>query len=150
MSYSVSFSSDGRYVASGSADQTVKIWEIQTNKCLSTLQGHTSEVLSVSFSSDGRYVASGSRDQTVKIWEIQTNKCLSTLQGHTSSVMSVSFSSDGGHIASASDDKSVMIWTNNNGIWVADKIFLENATSQHKSDAVIEESKIIHHNSQNL
>ena len=64
-------------------DKTVKIWEIQTNKCLSTLQGHTSDVNSVSFSSDGRYVASGSADQTVKIWEIQTNKCLSTLQGHT-------------------------------------------------------------------
>ena len=57
---SVSFSSDGRYVASGSKDKTVKIWEIQTNKCLSTLQGHTSSVMSVSFSSDGRYVASGS------------------------------------------------------------------------------------------
>ena len=57
---SVSFSSDGRYVASGSKDKTVKIWEIQTNKCLSTLQGHTSDVNSVSFSSDGRYVASGS------------------------------------------------------------------------------------------
>ena len=86
MSCSVSFSSDGRYVASGSEDQTVKIWEIQTNKCLSTLQGHTSSVCSVSFSSDGRYVASGSGygDKTVKIWEIQTNKCLSTLQGHTS------------------------------------------------------------------
>ena len=61
-------------------DQTVKIWEIQTNKCLSTLEGHTSWVNSVSFSSDGRYVASGSRDKTVKIWEIKTNKCLSTLQ----------------------------------------------------------------------
>ena len=41
----MSFSSDGRYVASGSRDQTVKIWEIQTNKCLSTLQGHRSETV---------------------------------------------------------------------------------------------------------
>ena len=68
---SVSFSSDGRYVASGSRDGTVKIWEIQTNKCLSTLQGHTSDVNSVSFSSDGGHVASASNDKSVVIW---TNK----------------------------------------------------------------------------
>ena len=137
---SVSFSSDGRYVASASRDKTVKIWEIQTNKCLSTLQGHTWEVTSVSFSSDGRYVASASRDKTVKIWEIQTNKCLSTLQGHTWEVTSVSFSSDGGYVASASSDRSVMISTNNNGIWVLDKIFAD--LPLNISDVVIEEATL--------
>jgi len=58
----------------------VKIWEVQTTKCLATLQGHKHNVRSVSFSGDGKYAASDSEDTTVKIWEVQTTKCLATLQ----------------------------------------------------------------------
>ena len=107
---SVSFSHDGKYLASGSHDNTVKIWEVQKNKCISTLKGHTSGVSSVSFSHDGKYLASGSDDNTVKIWEVQKKKYISTLQGHTNGVNCVSFSHDGKYLASGSDDKTVKIW----------------------------------------
>ena len=62
---SVSFSRDGTKVASGSDDETVKLWDVTSGECLQTLEGHSDDVTSVSFSPDGRKVASWSWDKTV-------------------------------------------------------------------------------------
>jgi hypothetical protein len=56
-------------LASGSYDQTVKLWETATGKLLTTFEGHTGEVESVAWSPDGKTLASGSGDKTVKLWE---------------------------------------------------------------------------------
>jgi WD40 repeat protein len=66
---SVCFSPDGRCLASGSEDRTVKVWEAQTGQEILTLKGHTREVMSVAFSPDGRRLASASYDHTVKVWD---------------------------------------------------------------------------------
>ncbi len=71
---SVSFSPDGKFLASGSDDKTVKLWSVESQKEVTTLQGHSSEVTSVAFSPDGKYLASGSKDKTVKLWSIQSKK----------------------------------------------------------------------------
>jgi WD40 repeat protein len=67
---SVAFSPDGRLLASGSADNTIKLWEVASGSEVRTLTGHTYLVWSVAFSPDGRLLASGSGDNTIKLWDI--------------------------------------------------------------------------------
>ncbi|MBD2600914.1 serine/threonine-protein kinase [Microcystis viridis] len=107
---SVVYSPDVRYLASGSSDKTIKIWEVATGKELRTLTGHSSWVSSVVYSPDGRYLASGSYDNTIKIWEVATGKQLRTLTGHSFWVNSVVYSPDGRYLASGSLDKTIKIW----------------------------------------
>jgi len=107
---SVSFSPDGKKIASGSKDG-VKIWDTETGKALQTGAWGTT---SVSFSPDGKKIVSGSKDKTLKIWDANTGQEIITLKGHTDRVTSVSFSPDGKRIVSGSED-GVKIWDANTG-----------------------------------
>lgn len=64
----VAISSDEKFVVSGSADQTVRIWETETGKCLKILEGHTDFVWGVAISANGKFVVSSSNDGTVRLW----------------------------------------------------------------------------------
>ena len=108
--FSISWSPDGKYIASGSNDKTIKTWNTTTNTCIHTLGGHTQGVESVSWAPDGKYIASGSGDREVKIWDARTGTCIRTLEGHIGLITSLSWSPDGKHIASGSGDKTIKVW----------------------------------------
>ena len=108
--YSVAFSPDGLTLASGSRDNTIRLWEVATGQLKATLEGHTDWVRSVVFSPDGQTLASGSEDATIRLWDAATGAHKTTLEGHTDWVRSVVFSPDGQTLASGSEDATIRLW----------------------------------------
>lgn len=100
----VAFSPDGKWVLSGSADKTMRLWEVETGKELRRFEGHTSLVYGVAFSPVGKQALSGSLDKTPRLWDAQTGKQLRRFEGHNDYVFCVTFSPDGKQIVSASHD----------------------------------------------
>ena len=108
--YSVAYSPNGQTLASGSWDNTIKLWNVKTGNLLQTLEGHSKDISSVAYSPDGQTLASGSVDGTIKLWNVKTGKLLQTLTGHSSSVNSVTYSPDGQTLASGSRDDTIKLW----------------------------------------
>jgi WD40 repeat protein/serine/threonine protein kinase len=105
----VAFTPDGKAVATGSWDGSVKVWEVSTGRLVRTFTG-TGIIAWLAFSDDGTRLATASWDRYVKIWDTATGKGLRTLLGHEHRVLGVAFSPDGKHLASASQDNTARVW----------------------------------------
>ena len=111
----VVFSPDGTRLASGSGDQVIKVWDVETRDLVGTWEVQETgrdEDISVAFSPDGSRLVSGFQDGTVRLWEVATRTEVAALAGHTDRVASVSFSPDGRLLASGGgrDDRTVRLW----------------------------------------
>jgi len=68
----ICYSSDGKYLATGSTDRTARVWDASTGKLLQTFRGHRGRVTSLCFSPDGNNIVTGSSDGTVRIWQVRS------------------------------------------------------------------------------
>src|SRR6266508_2490891 len=68
----VAFAPDGKTLASGGQDKTIRLWDVASGKELPRLEGHGDWVSAITFSPDGKYLVSASRDWTVRLWEAAT------------------------------------------------------------------------------
>ncbi|KIL60290.1 hypothetical protein M378DRAFT_130771 [Amanita muscaria Koide BX008] len=156
---SVAISHDSRFVAAGSLDAIVRVWDIESGQLLARLQGHTDSVYSVAFSADGRGVISGSLDKCLKYWDISaiiqklkmqgsnTSSPIVVMQdgpplerpmsvpsamnfvGHKDYVLTVAVSVDGNWVVSGSKDRCVHFWDAQNG-------YLQLSLQGHKNSVI--------------
>ncbi|HMM07272.1 MAG TPA: protein kinase [Clostridiales bacterium] len=110
--------SDGRYVFTGNAFTTIRVWDMQSSRMVGKLKGHGDGITSLSVSADNRKLISTSNDRTIRIWDISSSKCIAVLgdperdavHAHHRGVNAASMSCDGSRIVSCSADCTVKVW----------------------------------------
>jgi WD40 repeat protein len=110
----LAFSPDAKLLASGSKDNTVRLWDAERAWELRKLTGHAAWIKAVAFSPDGRWLASGSVDGVVKLWEVASGRELKTMKGG-GSINALSFSPDTRLLAAGNAENSVLVWNTATG-----------------------------------
>jgi WD40 repeat protein len=108
--WTVTVSPDGKLIATGSSDRSIKLWDCTSGRLVNTFTGHQGYVHALAFSPNNRWLTSGSRDNTVRIWDTQSHLEVAVLTGHTDAVRAVAFSPDGQQFVSGGEDSTLRWW----------------------------------------
>jgi WD40 repeat protein len=108
------------YMATGSYDHTVKIWDLNQLAAVHTLQGHRGAVLCLACLPE--LIATGSVDGTIKLWSVKTGQCKQTLIGHKSWVNSLAVDAKTNRLISGSSDGTVKVWSSSGGKLLKDLV----------------------------
>jgi WD40 repeat protein/serine/threonine protein kinase len=108
--YAVTFSPDGRWIASGGWDRSIRLWDRRSGQLVRTLLGHHGFIRGLAFRPDGKQLVSGSEDKSVRLWEVESGRELASFHGHSGFVHCVAYSPDGMRAASGSMDTTIKIW----------------------------------------
>ncbi len=117
--FDLAFSPDGKLLASGSADESVRVFQIDDNpRELAELKGHKDHVYGVAFSPDGSRLVSGGDDNELRLWRTTNGSLVRRMRGHTGRVRSLAYSPDGKYIVSGSWDMTIKLWDGKTGKFI--------------------------------
>lgn len=117
--YAAAISPDGRKVAFGGGDSSVRVWDISTGREVRKLDGHAGRVWAIAFAPDGRRLASAGFDTFIRLWDLGTGREIRRFTGHSDYVRGLAFSRDGRRLLSSGDDRSVRLWNVETGQEIA-------------------------------
>ena len=120
--HGVSITFDGKYAVSGSNDNSLKLWDLQSGECLKTIRPHIDYLKSLDATPDLNLVATsgGSQDPIIRLWNYKDLEPRGELNGHTDRVNSLKMTPDGQYIISCSNDDTVKVWETKSRQCIAD------------------------------
>lgn len=107
---SLAYAPSGGRLASGSGDQTVRIWDIESSLEVACLIGHSGNVESLAYRPQGDILASASIDRSIRLWDTATHIETCCLLGHEGAIFSLAWTPDGSHLVSCSEDGTIRVW----------------------------------------
>ncbi|MCG8364724.1 MAG: WD40 repeat domain-containing protein [Pseudanabaenales cyanobacterium] len=108
--WAMSHSPDGRYLASGGTDGTIRVWDLQAGRNVHTLVSRHGQVRSLAFSPDGTTLATGGEDGIIRLWAVRSGREQTAIQAHSQVVRDLAFDPLGRYIGSSSYDKTAKLW----------------------------------------